>query len=235
MGARIARLGVACALMALAAVSSRAAEPVAAQNVVHLSAQAVVEVPHDWLQISLTTLREGPDAAAVQAPLRLALDKALGEAREAASPGQLEVRTGTFSLQPRFNRDGKSVGWAGSAELIIEGRDTARVAALAGRIASLSVASVQWGLSRSVRQQAEARAQAEAIERFRARALEIARSFGMAGYGLREVHVQAGEAGVGLPRLRAAAAPVALADSALPTEAGKASVTVTVSGSVQLR
>ena len=235
MSVNVIRMGIACAALALAGGLVRAAEPVAPLNVVNLSAQAVVEVPHDWLQVSLTTLREGPDASAVQSQLKLALDKALGEAREAALPGQLEVRTGAFSLQPRFNREGKSVGWAGTAELIVEGRDTARVAALAGRITSLSVASVQWGLSRAVRQQAEARAQSEAIERFRARALDIARGFGFAGFGLREVQVQAGEAGVGLPRLRAAAAPMAMADSALPTEAGKASVTVTVSGSVQLR
>lgn len=225
------------ALLVLAWMASGAiaAEPaVAPQNVVHLSAQAVVEVPHDWLSVSLSTLREGTDAAGVQTQLKQALDKALVDARDAVVAGQLEVRTGAFSIQPRFNREGKSVGWAGTAELIVEGRDAARIAALAGRLSSLSVASVQWGLSRATRQQAEVRAQAEAIERFRARALEIARGFGFAAYGLREVNVQTGEGG-GLPRLRAAAAPVALADSALPVESGKGQVTVTVSGSVQLR
>ena len=84
---------------------------VAPSNVVQLSASAVADVHQDLLSMSLSTTRDGSDAALVQSQLKVALDSALVEARRAAQPGQLEVRTGQFNLYPRQNRDGKQTGW----------------------------------------------------------------------------------------------------------------------------
>jgi predicted secreted protein len=98
------------------------------------------------------------------------------------------------------------------------------------------VAHAGFRLSRERRERAERDAQAQAIAQFRAKAGEVARSFGFGNYGLREVSVNAQD--VGMPRMarmvasEAAAAP---ADAPVPVEAGKSAVTVNVSGSVQLR
>ena len=59
-------------------------------GVVGLTASASTEVTKDLLNVTLTTTREGEDAAAVQAQLKQALDAALAEARKAARPGQVE-------------------------------------------------------------------------------------------------------------------------------------------------
>jgi uncharacterized protein YggE len=76
---------------------------------------------------------------------------------------------------------------------------------------------------------------AEAIGRFRARADEVSRQFGFAGWTLREVNVQTElPMGQPQPRMRVASAMAATADEALPVEAGKATVSVTVAGSVAL-
>src|SRR4051812_32615475 len=101
--------------MALAGASTGViAQTLAApQNVLQLSASGTVEVQQDLLTLSLTTTREGPDANAVQAQLKSALDSALAEARKAALTGQMDVRTGNFSLYPRYARDGKISGWNG--------------------------------------------------------------------------------------------------------------------------
>ena len=205
-------------------------------NVVQLSASAVADVQQDVLTISLSTTRDGSDAALVQSLLKVALDSALVEARKAAQPGQLEVRTGQFSLHPRLNRDGKQTGWQGAAELVLEGRDIGRIAATAGRLTTLTVAGANFSLSRDQRIKAENEVQAQAIERFRARALEIARGFGFVGYTLGEVQVGNQEQGV-LPRTRlmAMAPGMAMAEAPVPIEAGKTSVTVTVSGTVHLK
>jgi len=77
------------------------------QNVLQLSATGTVEVQQDLLSLSLTTTREGADANAVQSQLKTALDAALTEARKAAQPGQLDVRTGNFGLYPRYSQGGK--------------------------------------------------------------------------------------------------------------------------------
>jgi len=207
-----------------------------AQNVVQLSATGTVEVPQDLLSISMNTTRDGSDASAVQNQLKSAIDAALVEAKKAAQPGQLDVRTGNFSLYPRYGRDGKPIGWQGSAELVLEGRDFARISSTAGKIQTLTIGSVGFGLSREQRTKVEGDAQGMAIERFKARAAEIARGFGFAGYTLREVNISANDQGfTPRPRMMAAEAKAASADSALPVEAGKTSVVVTASGSVQLK
>lgn len=206
------------------------------QNVVQLSANGSVEVQQDLLSISMNTTRDGSDAGAVQSQLKTAIDAALAEARKVAQPGQLDVRTGNFSLYPRYGRDGKPIGWQGSAELILEGRDFTRISGIAGKIQTLTVGSVSFGLSREQRAKVEGEAQGIAIERFKARATDIARGFGFAGYTLREVNVSANDQGfTPRPRLMALEARAAMAEAPVPVEAGKTSVVVTVSGSVQLK
>ena len=203
---------------------------------VQLSASATVEVPQDWLTLTLSTSRDGPDAAQVQIQLKQALNDALARAREQAQAGQLEVRTGNFNLSPRHTREGRISTWQGSTELVLEGRDFARIAAVAGSITSLTIGGVQFSLSHEQATRVEADAQASAIDRFKAKAGEIAKRFGFSGYGLREVSVNTNDQGfVPRPRMMAMEAKSAMADAPVPLEAGKSTVIVTVSGSVQLQ
>jgi predicted secreted protein len=233
----IRRVSFGLALAALAVASSAQTLPVP-QNVVSLAAAASLQVPQDWLTVVLATTRDGSDAATLQAQLKLALDTALAEARRAArgtAPQDLEVQTGGFSLNPRYGRDGRMSGWSGRAELQLQGRDTAAIAQLAGRIQTLTVASTGFSLSREAREKVESQVVAEAIGRFRARADEVSRQFGFAGWTLREVNVQTElPMGQPQPRMRVASAMAVSADEALPVEAGKATVSVTVAGSVAL-
>jgi len=225
--------GCALAAAALAAPAQTVPPP---QNVLQLQTSGTVEVQQDLLQMRLTTARDGTDPAAVQSQLKSALDAALNEARKTAQPEQMDVRTGNFAIYPRNNRDGKITGWTGTAELVLEGRDFARITQAAGRIQSMTLGGVSFGLSRDQRAKVETEAQAQAIERFKAKAGELAKAFGFAGYTLREVAVNASEPGF-VPRMRmqAADAKVSSMESAVPVEPGKSAVTVTVSGSVQLR
>jgi predicted secreted protein len=221
-----------CALAAAAGLSAQTLPP--PQNVLQLQTSGTVEVQQDLLQMNLTTAREGTDPAAVQAQLKTALEAALAEARRNAQAGQLDVRTGNFALYPRNSRDGRITGWTGTAELILEGRDFARITQTAGRIQSMTLGGVSFGLSREQRARVEGEAQAQAIERFKAKAAELARAFGFGAYTLREVAVNANEPGF-MPRMRMAAQEAKAADAAVPVEPGKSTVVVTVSGSVQLR
>jgi predicted secreted protein len=205
------------------------------QNVVALTATASVEVNKDWLGIVMSTTREGADAAAVQSQLKQALDAALAEARKAAKPGLVEVQTGGFSLMPRYAPKGGISGWQGSAELIVQGRDTQALSQLAGRISTLTIARVGFSLSREAREKVESDVAAEAIGRFRARAEAVSKQFGFAGYTVREVTVSTDPGMVMAQPVLRAQAMRASADEALPVEAGKATVTATVSGSVQMK
>lgn len=206
-------------------------------NQVSLSASGFLEVPQDWLTISLNTTKEGQDAAAVQAQLKAALDAALAVARPAVLNQQLEMRTGQFSLFPRYSSNGKISGWQGTTELVIEGRDFARISATAGKIQSLTLGHVGFSLSRDAQRQLEADVQALAIERFKAKAADVAKGFGFQGFTLREITISSvDQEGVRpLPRAMAMQAKAAVADAPVAVEAGKSTVNITVSGTVQLR
>ena len=228
----------ACALMA-GAVAAYAQNPSAPpQNVLQLSASGTVQVQQDLLVLTLAATKEAADAAGVQTQLKQALDAALAEARRAAQPQQMDVRTGAFGMYPRYGKDGKITGWQGRAELVLEGRDFPRITATAGKIQTLAISQVAFGLSREARAKVETEAQAQAIEAFKARASELARGFGFGGYSLREVAVNSNEMSPGpRPRMMAMEAKAAsyASDAPVPVEAGKAQVVVTVAGSVQLK
>lgn len=204
------------------------------QNVAQISASGSVEVQQDLLSITMSTSRDGSDAATVQNQLKAALDAALVEAKKAAQPGLMDVRTGNFSLYPRYNKDGKISGWQGRTELVLEGKDFARITSTAGKIQTLTLGNVGFALSREQRAQVEGQAQAQAIESFKAKAAEVSRSFGFSSYTLREVAINANDQGPIRPRMMAMEAKAA-DSSPIPVEAGKSTVMVNVSGSVQMK
>ena len=209
------------------------------QGVLGLTANASVEVAKDLLAVTFSTTREGSDANTVQAQLKQALDAALAEAKKAARPGQVDVQTGNFSLYPRYanaTSSGKAAitGWQGTAEVIVEGRDMAAIGQLTGRIATMTIARVAYRLSREASQRVEADIAAEAIAAFRAKATGYAKLFGYGGYAVREVSVATSEAQPGPVPMRMQAAGASTGD-ALSVEPGKAVVTATVNGTIQMK
>jgi predicted secreted protein len=218
-----------------AAAAQTAAEP---SNQVSLSASAFKDVPEDWLTMVVRASTDAADAVSAQNQLKVIVEAALASLRAQAQPQQMEVRTGSFGIYPRHNNQGRVIGWQGSAEVVIEGRDFARVSAAAGKVPGMAVSSAGFSLSREGRQQLESQVQTLAVERFRQRAQELSRSFGFSGYTVRQVSVSSADQGAPVIAHRAMAAPMAMAaaaDMAVPVEAGKATVHITVSGTVQMR
>lgn len=227
-------IGVALALTSPLWAQAPAPAP---HNVVQLSASAQQEAMQDWLTVVLTHRAQAADAATVQRQLQTALDNALRHVRPRVKEGELEVSSGGFSVQPRHNREGQIVGWQGSAELLVQGRDIARIAATAGDTPGMALSQMHFSLSRQARQALEDGIRSEAIARFKATAQQVAKDFGFSGYTLREVAVSEGGQEYAMrPRMMMAAdANAAMMSAPVPAEPGKTLVQVTVSGSVQLQ
>jgi len=231
---------IASALVLLVAVAARAETP-PPQGVLGLSASASVEVTKDLLAVTFSTNKEGADANVVQAQLKEALDAALAEAKKVARPGQVDVQTGNFSIYPRYVNATSSAkptirGWQGSVELIVEGRDMAAIGQLTGRITTLTIARVSYRLSRDATQRVEGDVANQAIAAFRAKAELYAKQFGYAGSAVREVTVTTGDAQAPMPMMRMQAATASTqGGEALSVEPGKALVTATVNGTVQMK
>ncbi|APW42732.1 SIMPL domain-containing protein [Rhodoferax saidenbachensis] len=230
------KIVAACAFLVGASALFAQQVPVELRNVVQLSSSGTVEVQQDLLTLTLSSTRDGADPAVIQTQLKQALDAALVQAKPSVLAGAMDLRTGQFSLQPRYNRDGKITGWSGTTELVLEGRDFARIGAAAAKIQTLVIANASFGLSRELRAKVEAEAQQIAIDSFKAKGNDIARGFGFTGYSLREVSVNSNDQGfVPRPRMAAMEMKTMAADAAVPMEAGKSAVVVSVSGSVQLK
>lgn len=235
------RVGALIGLAGLAAVGWAQPSVAPPQNLLQLSAQASTEVAQDLLSITLGATREGAEASTVQAQLKAAIDAALTEARKAAVPRQLEVRSGSFSLFPRYSTPPRGeapriTGWQGQGSIVIEGRDIAKISELAGRLSGLQVQTLAFGLSRDAREAAEKDVAQQAISRFRAQADDYTKLFGLTAFTVREVSVQRGGEFSPRPMMMARGASMAAESSApVPAEPGKATVSVTVSGTVQMR
>jgi predicted secreted protein len=227
-------------LLTAAPLAARA-DAQAPLGVLNLSANASVDVAKDLLDITFATTKEGSDANAVQAQLKQALDAGLAEAKKVARPGQLDVQTGNFSLYPRYASSGSSgrtsiSGWQGTAEMTVEGRDMAAIGQLTGRITTMAISRVSYRLSREASQKVEADVSAEAISRYRAKAADYAKQFGYAGFTIREVSVGTNEPMPGpIPMMAMRSALAQAPSDALAIEPGKATVTATVSGTVQMK
>lgn len=226
---------VVCSLSgSLQAQSLPAPEPV---QVLNLSASAQQEVPQDWLTVVVRASLEGQEASAVQAQLKSVVEQALAQLRPQVQAQSFEVRSGSFGIYPRHGDKGRVVGWQGQADVVIEGRDFARVSQAAGQLPRMTVAQAAFSLSRQARQQLETEVQRQAVQKFRQRAQQLAQEFGFSGYTLRQVSVGGADRPEPVFQARAMVADMAgsAPASAIPLAAGKDEVRITVSGSIQLR
>lgn len=229
-------------ILALSALSI--ANPAGAQsalvpaphNVLQLQASGTVEVQQDLLVLTLAAVKDGKDAESVQTQLKQALDAALQAVRPSAAAQKMEVRTGAFSLSPRYGDKQNITAWQGRAELVLEGRDFPRITEAAARATTMAISRVAFDLSREQRAAVEQGAQTSAIAQFKRQAEQLSKEFGFSGYSLREVSINSNSSAPGpMPRMAAMQAPLGSSNAAVPVEAGTAEVTVTVSGSVQMQ
>ena len=147
------------------------------------------------------------------------------------------MQTGNFSLFPRYAAEGRPIT-AGRARpnCVVEGRDMAAIGAARGPHPDDDVARVGYRLSREAREKVEADVGGRGDRAFRAKAAAYAKAVRLRRLTVREVKVMHQRAAE-----RADADVAALAREsahgrrALPVEAGKATVTATVSGSVQMK
>ncbi|RKU02419.1 hypothetical protein C7H84_15505 [Burkholderia sp. Nafp2/4-1b] len=205
-------------------------------GVLSLSSQASADVPQDIIHITLFYEQQAKDPGSLTSALNQRADAALAQAKGVSG---VTAHTGAFSVYPSTDRDGKISAWRGRTEVVLESRDFAAASKLAGQLSNqMQVANVEFSLSPEAQRAAEQKLTTEAIKSFRARADEAAKAFGYGSYSIRDVNVGGGRNVQPYPRMMAmAAAPMDSAKMSAPisVEGGKATVSVTVNGSVQMK
>ncbi|MGO4330843.1 SIMPL domain-containing protein [Cupriavidus sp. 2TAF22] len=200
-------------------------------GVLALAAQAATDVPTDVVHLTLAAEQEGAEPGAISSALSAKAKQVIEQARRTSG---VQAESGGFSINPSTDRNGRISTWRGRAEVILQSRDFTAVSKLAGQLSSqMQVQSIAFSLSREARQAAEAKLTEQAVASFRGKADATTKLFGYSSYSIREVQV--GDVGAVQPVPRMYAAKAMMADSApVPVEGGKAQVTVTVNGSVQM-
>jgi predicted secreted protein len=198
---------------------------------VNIQANARSSLPNDEMLVQFAVERSGTDIGSLNDQVLAQLNEALAQAKQVRG---VVSRLGNVYTHQQYNAQGKVQGWTVRGELQLEGRDMKATGELAGKLAQkLQLSGVSFRLSESKRAQEEQRLLKEAAQNYSQRAREVAAAFGFASYEFKQMTIQQSGAVV-QPRPMAAMARSAMAE-AVPTEGGDSTVTVGVSGSIELK
>lgn len=198
-----------------------------------LQAQAVTEVAHDTVRITLATEISETSQDAVSRALSETLARAMAKAKENA--GDVKVSTGNYRIWPMNDKQGQISNWRGRGEIYLESKDFDAASSLAASLeGDMAVAALSFFVSPQRRAAQEESLLVDAAGAFRQRAQALAQAMGYADYRIRSIDLGGtGAVYEAMPRMAQAAAFKA-ADAAVPLEPGTESISVTVQGSVFL-
>lgn len=195
---------------------------------IELSVDGSRQAANDLASAVLFAEASAPRASEAARTVNLSMADAIRRCRDASS---MVCRSGSTSTYPVHGKTGRIEGWRVRSELLVESTNIAGFSDFIGRLQeTLSVSHVGLRPAAATRKQAEDAAIVETLAAFRARASLIADAMGKP-YRITRLNV-ASHANVPMPVMRtmmmkAEAAP-------LPVEAGEATVSVTISGQIEL-
>ena len=205
--------------------------PLPVADVLNLDAQATSEVPYDIAIVTLAIDRESKSSDTLSAEINKILSDAMAEAKKAG----VSAESGGYYVSPTYNNRNQRVGWHGRAEIILRSKDFTAIGKLAGELSEkMQMAGMSFDLSPERRQSEEARLIEEAVSNLKTKARTTLKALGYQDFGILQMTVSQGGAMVH-PQV-AAMARGTLNDAALvPVEGGKARISVTLSGSLQMK
>lgn len=204
-------------------------------DVANLEASASAEAAPDLAVVVLAVLREGSDSAALTQEIEQLLAHALAEAKAVST---VQAASGGFSTSPRFDGRGNRTGWRLRAEIILRSRDFSALGKLVGKLSAPAdgpqIASSRFEVSPELRQSEDADLIEHALTNFKARAAQVSKALGYAGYTVRDITVGPTQVQGGLHPVMMRAAPASSAAPELPLESGLVTLQLEVRGSVQM-
>jgi predicted secreted protein len=199
-----------------------------------LQASASQQVLQDEIRVFFSQETKGGTATQVNRALAQALEQARASVKDLTG---FKLSSGSFRTSPSYNKEGKTDGWQGRAELVLTSSDLTAAESAAGLLATkLAVSNMQFSLSAPKRRQEEQKLMTEVAQAFRDRAQAAAVAFGFERYKILSLDFGGpGGSGSG-PMLMRSAAPMSApaADKIkFSFEPSLVQVTIDVSGKVK--
>ena len=199
---------------------------------VHLEASVSRDVLEDTAHAVLFIEKEHVSAVLAQQQVSDVLSAALAKAQKGKD---VSVKTGRTSTYAVYGKDNRMTGWRVRGELVLESQNVAALSQSVTVLAeTMSIEKMWFSLSPEARRKVQEALQGDAIIAFQKKAEAATRQFGYARYALSEARIVTGGQSVrfheGVMQLSRAKA----ASAAVPMEAGKTTVSVSVSGTIKL-
>jgi len=227
-----ARLLVISLILGLTAANqATAADEAARYNRIHFQVERSHPVENDRMQAVLSLTAEDDNAARLADHINRSMDAALKTTKARA---KVEVRSGSYSTYPVYNKE-KIQRWRATQELWLDSSDFAELGSLIGQLQErLQVTSINFSVSSARRAAVEDELIAQALDAFKQRAELVRKQLAAKGYRIVDVSINTGGAKP-IPIMMRATAMEAASVAPPALEAGTSTVTVSVSGVVELQ
>ncbi len=208
--------------------------PGRSSNILHLDAVVSAPITPDTAVITLVAEKSGTDTAAITQHVNKLMNDAL---REAKATSGVEAMTGNFSTYQQYDNKSTVIGWTVHSQLILKSKDFGLLGKLAGQLSqSLKIVNSGFEVSRALRSSADDMLLQQGLQAFQTKAKLAAQTLGFNSYSIREINIQQAQLeGNNQPRPLMMARAVAVDAAPVAMEAGRTSINLTISGSVQLK
>ena len=198
---------------------------------INFQVSAVEEVANDTLVAVIYSERSGQKPSTIADEVNRNISWAVDLAKKSST---IKVQTLHYRQDPLYNNQSIS-GWRIRQSIRLESKEVESLSALIGEVQErLSVASIRYTVSPTRRDEVERRLIAEALNRFKRRGEQIRLELGRAGYRIVNINVITSGQSSAPVRMRAAAMMEDAAVAAPTIEPGVQSVSVQLSGSIEL-
>lgn len=206
------------------------AVPAQAGTTVDLSASASRPALNDQVQASVFAEASGANAADLAQKVNGVVAEGL---RLAKNYKEVKTRSGGTSTYPVYGKNGRIESWHMRSSLDLEARDPAVLGELLGKLqATMGVSGVQFLPAPETQKKAEDEAMVEAVAAFRARAKLLGETLGKP-WRIKHLSFDSSSSRPPvMPRMKAAM--MAAEAAPMPLEGGDSSVTVHLSGQIEL-
>lgn len=199
-----------------------------------LQASASKQVLQDEVRIVFAHEAKGKTAAEVNRVLAQAIEQARDAVKNLTG---ITLSSGSFRTSPQYNKDGRTDGWQGRAELVLTSKDLIATQGAAGVLGTqLAISNIQFSLSTTKRREEEQALLTEVAQAFQNRAQAAASAFGFKTYKIVSLDLNGPSGSSNGPMLMRSAAPMPSPTASdaikLSFEPSQVLVNVDVSGKV---
>jgi predicted secreted protein len=197
---------------------------------IHLSVNATAQLENDTMVATLFAQEEGSQAAELSAVVNQRIRNALELVKKHP---QIKHQTNAYSSNPIYNNN-KITGWRVSQSLRLESTNMALMSDVLGKLqADLALQSMQFAVSPASKNRQDEILIDEALEAFSKRAQQVVKKLERRNYKIVDINISTSGARGIRPQYQMRAMAMD-AESSPAVSAGEQTVTVTVSGNIEL-